>query len=817
MKAIYFWKTLLCAASVLTTFTGCSDDGTDCNGSAPSISVNGKAEETLTVYLAGGATRPVNVVSSGEWTLAFSDENAKTWCHPNIVAGERGSFLHFDIDPSNAGRNVTVTLMTENRLNGFLTRARNTIQIVQSEGFDMATNVKPVRETIAALATPEGATIQEALTLTGIVVSDVQAGGTLGSKTKCYLTDNSTETGSGVILRFESAYGFEPGTVVSGSLQEARAVLTEQGLEIIPAADNDFVPVEGARQVKLLPTEVEVNNLLQYESQYVELVGVQPTKAFRGKTWYGGSSEPEALVKFEVESGGKFDVVVGKSAAWASKIIPAKKGFLRGIVVRDETGAIRIAPRNEEDVNGLAEEPFIYTVAPIADITEEDSYVVRDATVLATGLGGFLMEDTTGRIYVDQWNGTALQVPAIGSKVTVRGDVARVDGLFRYQPKGLQIEITGEGALPELTVQKFGGTEFTAFCSSPTVTYVKYTGQLSLMDGTYQVTVAETEVIATLVHPIVDDNLNALVGKSVDVIGWTIGAGNVGNAKSLMTLAMNVDKHASPDGQFITKPTAFTGINPLPQRLTFEANDAAGEVRFSFVPDDGRFIARKLSATEVEIAAVGYNISGTTVTGELLLQASDGSQLDRITLEQASMTLGSPYTWELQATDFVTNPNGSMTVGIPALGWNYTGVDVSACDAKYERGFSFRFENSELSTTTYEGAIGKIVIRSCQTANSRVTALLKVNGVSVAVLGSSAALKAGGFDDFEGLKCTLQTSASASKNDLDYITLTIDKTQAGRAGIWILDAPLAGDITFEMCLNGGKANQPLFFRSISIN
>lgn len=355
------------------------------------------------------------------------------------------------------------------------------------------------------------------------------------------------------------------------------------------------------------------------------------------------------------------------------------------------------------------------------------------------------------------------------------------------------------------------------------ISYVKYTGELSKVAGNYRITVTGTDVVGSLVHPLEVGKLEALVGKLVDVTGWTIGSHDTATTKLLMTLAVHVEEHtASPEGKFTTEPKAFAGINPEPQTLSFNTNHAAGEVRFTIVPDDGRFIAHKLSATEVEVITQGYNISGIPVTGELCLLASDGLELDRIALQQTSMEIGSSYTWELTEGNELTDgcfpmlPNGSMIVGTPsALTWNYTDVTEKTTDAKYNRGFCFKFD-SELSTKNYEGAIKTIVIRMCQTVKSKVTVLMKVNGVAVAVFGSDAALSAGKLDAFQGLKCSLQTAGTASDNDKDYITLTIDKTQTGD-GVYYLDTPLAGEIAFEIRRNNSSVKQPLFIRSISIN
>lgn len=396
--------------------------------------------------------------------------------------------------------------------------------------------------------------------------------------------------------------------MISGSLLNCIAIKTDEGLVIHPVADSDFAPVVGARQVTLLPAEIGIADLDAYESQYVQLSGVQPVAAYRGKPWYSGS-EPESMVKFEIETGAKFNVVIGKSAIWASSnIIPAKRGSIRGIVVRDKAGNIQVAPRNKKDVDSLTEETFIYTITSIASIAEEGRYAVGNAIVLASDAGGFIIEDATGRMYVDQHlSDVAADLPNVGAEVTVRGTVMMKNGLFCYQAEGLEIEVIGEGTLPELVLQGLKGSEISTLFAKPVISYVKYTGELSKVAGNYRITVTGTDVVGSLVHPLEVGKLEALVGKLVDVTGWTIGSHDTATTKLLMTLAVHVEEHtASPEGKFTTEPKAFAGINPEPQTLSFNTNHAAGEVRFTIVPDDGRFIAHKLSATEVEVITQGY-------------------------------------------------------------------------------------------------------------------------------------------------------------------------------------------------------------------
>ena len=57
-----------------------------------------------------------------------------TCCHPKIEPNEDRRQIYFDIEPSTTGRNATVTLTAESLLDGFLTRTRNMIKIVQKGG-----------------------------------------------------------------------------------------------------------------------------------------------------------------------------------------------------------------------------------------------------------------------------------------------------------------------------------------------------------------------------------------------------------------------------------------------------------------------------------------------------------------------------------------------------------------------------------------------------------------------------------------------------------------------------------------------------------
>ena len=208
MKVVNFWKTLFCAALAITAFTACSDDDDDGYSGMPEITVNGGASVTVARNYDAGETSPViEVVSKGDWTLKFNNPADAQWCTPSRMSGKTGTTtLTFTVGQATADRQATITLTAMATFEGIPLPKEATVVVKQNEGGSttVETNVKEIRTKMSAIATDSGVVISEDLTLTGIVASDVQAGGFAGNR-NCVLVDNSTEAGAGIIVRFPAS------------------------------------------------------------------------------------------------------------------------------------------------------------------------------------------------------------------------------------------------------------------------------------------------------------------------------------------------------------------------------------------------------------------------------------------------------------------------------------------------------------------------------------------------------------------------------------------------------------------------------------
>ncbi len=109
MKNLYFLRSMFLSALAAMAITACSDSdegGNDGEGPgggetpAPtsSLTVNEKAEAQTFTYDMKAAKEALAIDASGDWTLTCDDEEAPTWCTPDITEGKSGkSTLTFDV------------------------------------------------------------------------------------------------------------------------------------------------------------------------------------------------------------------------------------------------------------------------------------------------------------------------------------------------------------------------------------------------------------------------------------------------------------------------------------------------------------------------------------------------------------------------------------------------------------------------------------------------------------------------------------------------------------------------------------------------
>lgn len=131
MKNLYFLRSMFLSALAAMAITACSDSdegGNDGEGPgggetpAPtsSLTVNEKAEAQTFTYDMKATKEALAIDASGDWTLTCDDEEAPTWCTPDITEGKSGkSTLTFDVKvplmPSKA--NYTLTLKDDAEVN----------------------------------------------------------------------------------------------------------------------------------------------------------------------------------------------------------------------------------------------------------------------------------------------------------------------------------------------------------------------------------------------------------------------------------------------------------------------------------------------------------------------------------------------------------------------------------------------------------------------------------------------------------------------------------------------------------------------------
>ncbi len=654
MKVVNFWKTLFCAALAVTAFSACSDDDEEGGYSGmPEITVNGGESVTIAGKLEGGKLeQTVEVVSKGDWTLTFKNPGDSQWVTPSAMSGKTGTTqLTFTLGQASAERSAILVLTASSTFEGFPLTDEATITVVQNEGgsTDVETNVKEIRTKMAAIAADPGVTISEDLTLTGIVVSDVEAGGFAGNR-NCVVVDNSTEAGAGIIVRFPaSGYKFPVGQVITGSIKGAKAALSYGVLQIdLDGSSVSFSAVEGST-VDVQPIPVPAADLATYESQYVKVSDVQPVASARGGKFYQGTSS-YTTTKFETKTGGSLDISIYKTNDWAKTAeVPAKSGYVCGLV-SIYNGVGQVAPRNAKDVAGLTNDLFTEAgpvTSTIAGITEAGKYKVVDAIVAANYESGFVMEDATGQMLVYQFiKGATITIPAVGAKVTVTGTVEPKNGMLQFSPEGLTVDANGTGSVKPQTATVLDGAAVTALFNSPVMKYVKYTGKLTVDGNYYNVAIDGTEVVGSISYPNADLNVASFNGQTIDVEGWFIGATSAASgAKYLTTLAVKVSANASvPSVVFTNQPATFAAENPEQQTINYTANAAAGTVTFDITGTDAaKFKVVSNTNSQVVIKAEGNNTGTTPYTATLNAKGSNGTILATADLKQAAPTSGSGY------------------------------------------------------------------------------------------------------------------------------------------------------------------------------
>ena len=693
MKKMNFWKTLLGSVMVLAAFTACSDDDTETGGykGIPEITVDGGTSTTIAGALEGGKLeQTVEVVAKGDWEITFANESDATWCTPSPMNGKTGTTqISFTLGQATAERQATLTLTAMGFVEGIPVTKKASIIVKQNAGGTTAitTNVKAVRDQLTFEQT--GKEITESLVLTGIVVSDY-VGNNINNH-QIMVTDNTTEPGAGLMIRFKgyvgdsgTDYNLTRGSIVSLDLKGGTAQSWYGTYQVQFSTSDPEVKILDANDNT--PEAIEVSDpskLIDYQSQYVKVYS-QPVESIRGEKYYNVSSG-YANQTFQTKDGSTFLLSFNSySKDWASTIeIPAKAGYIKGCVSLDK-GVGNISPRNADDLAGMTDDPFtVETPEPekttISQITAAGQYEIEAATVVATYTGGFVMSDETASILVFLGYG-AENIPAVGDVVSVSGGVTSYGDAFQFA-EGATVSKTGTATVEypnptEITESNIGG-----LMEKPVVTYVKMTGTLSVSGNYYNIEFPfETSYTGSISGPNADLNAGSYDGQMVTVEGYFVNNGSKnGGGRYFTVVATKLTPDSStPIVTFTTQPTAFAASNPEPQTLAYTVtNVEASAVEFAIEGTNADKFTYEKSGETVVVKAVGDNTTDAAYTATLVAKVN-GETLASVDLKQNGVGGSTTGGFESMASfisngDQYSNPcglgDGATANGEPASGF----------------------------------------------------------------------------------------------------------------------------------------------------
>ncbi len=803
MKKMNFWKTLLGSVMVLAAFTACSDDDTETGGykGIPEITVDGGTSTTIAGSLEGGKLeQTVEVVAKGDWEITFANESDATWCTPSPMNGTSGTTqVSFTLGQATAERQATLTLTAVGFVEGIPVTKTASIIVKQNAGGTTAitTNVKAVRDQLTFEQT--GKEITESLVLTGIVVSDY-VGNNINNH-QIMVTDNTTEPGAGLMIRFKgyvgdsgTDYNLTRGSIVSLDLKGGTAQSWYGTYQVQFSTSDPEVKILDANDNT--PEAIEVSDpskLIDYQSQYVKVYS-QPVESIRGEKYYNVSSG-YANQTFQTKDGSTFLLSFNSySKDWASTIeIPAKAGYVKGCVSLNNNAG-NISPRNADDLAGMTEELFtVETPEPekttIAQITAAGQYEIEAATVVATYTGGFVMSDETASILVFLGYG-AENIPAVGDVVSVSGSVTSYGDALQFA-EGSSVTKTGTATVEypnptEITESNIGG-----LMEKPVVTYVKMTGTLSVSGNYYNIKFTfDSNYTGSISGPNADLNAGSYDGQMITVEGYFVNNGSKnGGGRYFTVVATKITPDTSnPIVTFTTQPTTFAASNPEPQTLTYTVtNVEASAVEFAVEGTNADKFTAEKSGETVVVKAVGDNTTDAAYTATLVAKVN-GETLASVDLKQNGAGGSTAKGFESMA-QFISD--GSTTSNPGSLGDETTANGETASGFKLGTSSkSGAFESAAVGVTgdktlgfyavAWKGKKATLYIKVNNGGTINGTSTFELNANDGASGNAPFTLQELGDNDYytvsiSGLTAESTISFSTSEN------FTVDGTSNGRA------------------------------------
>lgn len=718
MKTFNFWRTLVCTVMAVAAFTACSDDDDEKGFSGePSITVNGASSAAVATDLDGGDTQAVEVVSAGPWTLSFDTAGADTWCTPSAMSSKGGTtMLKFNLGQTTAEREATVKLTATGQIAGYPITRTATITIKQNQGGSTGTETN-VKATRAALTFTEdngkigdagGTQITESKVITGIVISDY-VGNNINNH-QIMLTDNTTESGAGLMIRFKGYVGSKTGdhnltcgSIVSFDLKGGYAKIFKQAYVITFVDADPTITIQDSNDNTPDPIEItDPTKLMDYQSQYVKIYS-QPDPAYFGKNYYTNTStnpsQPSYYYEpvYNTKDGKTFELSVSSYCSWATSLpIPDKSGDMLGCVsVYD---AVNVSPRNADDVADMTHALFDVTptTTTIAQITTAGAYELKGVTVTAASSLAYTIADNTGAMLVYHKDNTR----KVGDKIDIAGNVTIYNATSTPQfNEDAAVTLVSSDNPWTYNPTVYTATQVEAYKNDIKCVEIEISGELIKDGNFYNLIIDGTSMQGSINYYTPADEL---LGRPVVVKGYAVGTSAsggitrikifpysiVGNAT---TPYISADDAASFAAAGETKQISYTAGNLGSNNVYAKISGAnAAQFQIATVPADGKVSVKALEN------ATSNSMSATLTVYIAASESATAIASAEVALSQAPAGVSNYVPVTVAPADW----SGTYVVGYPA--------DASTCyilKDKYSGATAAKstFTYSTLESPAYDG------------------------------------------------------------------------------------------------------------------
>ena len=339
MKANRFLSFIMSIAALSFATTACDDDKKDDDLGAPQITVE---PSEIEVDVKGGS-ETVKLTATRDWTVQIPED-----CKWVAVSPDHG-------EASSEAVTINVTVL-ENLVNGVEGSSRTGKVTFTCGLVDGTLTVnqkgKEVNYTSISDVLAKGLDTELAAgtVISGVVISNPSLNN-FTSKKIVVLQDET----AGIELYLSSDSKFARGDKVAADLS-GQKISEYKGLKQINGLSPDKVTLLGSDN-EIVAKTVDIKDFLanKYESQYVELSGVQVLDSDLSKTWV--QNDQHSSINFVDKDGNIFEVRSSKYSSFKSDVVPQGSGSIKGIAaIYDNT--IQLIFSDANDYAGLTGERF---------------------------------------------------------------------------------------------------------------------------------------------------------------------------------------------------------------------------------------------------------------------------------------------------------------------------------------------------------------------------------------------------------------------------------------------------------------------------